>query len=148
MANRYERGKTRALSTEVYDTTFCRTGRAIFHQNAQGTLEKMFETTNRVIGCVKMKFLLRLKKKMRRTYILLEDSRIPLTPIDPCWAIDGRVYVKFAQCALEEETRLVGRLEDVTIAGRCQVDIAATHGHRVPAYVHPSHFQINSNSIS
>ena len=82
---------------------------------------------------------------MRHTYILLEDDRIPLTPIDTCWALDGRVYVKFAQCALEE-TRLVGRLQDTTIAGRCKVDIAATHGHRVPVYVHPSQFQINSIS--
>lgn len=69
----------------------------------------------------------------RRTRISMQDTSVPLTPLDKCWAVDGRVYVEFAQSTLP--TRVVGLLEDPSIAGKCELDILATAADRIPVEV-------------
>lgn len=71
----------------------------------------------------------------KRTHIILQDTSVPLTPLDECWSVDGRVYVKFVESSLP--SRVVGRLEDPTLAGRYNIDIIATCLDRIPVLVHP-----------
>lgn len=68
------------------------------------------------------------------THVLLEDERIPLTPLDECWAIDGCAYVRFAEME-GAPVRAVGRLADPTLAGHCRLQILAARPHSVPVEV-------------
>lgn len=83
---------------------------------------------------------------MRRTRIALDDQRVPLTPLDRCWAVDGRVYAKFADCVLKP--RVIGRLEDATIAGYCKVEVIASDPYSVPVIVYPSEVKIGGVVLS
>jgi hypothetical protein len=55
--------------------------------------------------------------------VTIEDSRIPITPLDKCFSNDGRVYVIFFETQL---TRLIGTI-DANIPGL--VPLRIVHGN-------------------
>ena len=70
----------------------------------------------------------------RRLFVYLQDGRVPLTPLDDCWACDGRVYVQFAQMS-DQTPRLVGVLSDPARTGDIKLKILACHPDTVPVEV-------------
>ena len=73
---------------------------------------------------------------MRRTNIKLTDETIPVTPLDTCWSVDGRVYVTYADMPTHPP-HIVGHLEDPTAVGTRYLTVIATRACSVPVRVHP-----------
>lgn len=56
-----------------------------------------------------------------RVLVQADNHRIPITPDDDCWSVDGRVYVKFQE--LNDET-LIGTVDgDIVLSGRKEMSI-------------------------
>lgn len=67
---------------------------------------------------------------MTRAYIIIQDGRVPLTPLDECWSEDGHVYVRFAQ-SKNEDAVLVGTLSNPALVGRRNVTVIVPHPQEV-----------------
>ena len=89
--------------------------------------------TGNFFSTSKLKRWLKIFKDMtRRTRISMQDTSVPLTPLDKCWAVDGRVYVEFLRDAADACGWAFRRSVD---RGKCELDILATAADRIPVEV-------------
>ena len=84
---------------------------------------------HQILDVIHNKITTHIQNMSQRSLVLLDDTRVPLTPLDDCWAEDGRVYVRFAG---SNAPRSVGTLSNLSLTGYVRLKILASAPYEIP----------------